>query len=181
MDRACRSSNLPKLQKFSLPIPILHYASSQCRGYTKLIQTCKYFFEKHHILVLAHLTATTMYDDLREDYRDNEWCFDGHQLLNNDIRYSLVNKKLWITNSFTLKYDNLISSLRNYIYRYDVKKLVIYNYGGYNINLLETDISMNEIKFICIKNIRSFCLLDFTTIKISLNDILVLMPNCEEL
>ena len=133
------------------------YIDKNCtpRAHFNLIQTCKCFFERHRMIVMENLIVTKLYDEEREDYRDDEWVYQEHHLVKNDVIYSLVDKKLWLTKSLRLKNGNLIPSLITSIYRYDVSELSIDNCGDYEV-LFDSDISMDDIRFICTKNIKSF-------------------------
>uniref|UniRef100_A0AC35GW88 DUF38 domain-containing protein n=1 Tax=Panagrolaimus sp. PS1159 TaxID=55785 RepID=A0AC35GW88_9BILA len=107
-------------QNWSLPNPIIYYIAknpSTSKVYQKLIQSCKYFFEKNPILVLEDL----IYFDTK-----NQWStFHGTKLI--DIKNT---SKFWITEFISTNFsdnENIISSIIPKIYKCDAKILCLEN------------------------------------------------------
>uniref|UniRef100_A0AC34FY98 DUF38 domain-containing protein n=1 Tax=Panagrolaimus sp. ES5 TaxID=591445 RepID=A0AC34FY98_9BILA len=105
-------------QAFSLPDSIMHNMAmnpASAEVYQKLIQSCKYFFVKNSILVLR-----VMY------YKSNGWetFINGEW---KDIDLSNISSKLWITDRFTVGFNNdntIASSIIPKIYK--CKKLILW-------------------------------------------------------
>uniref|UniRef100_A0A914PY52 Uncharacterized protein n=1 Tax=Panagrolaimus davidi TaxID=227884 RepID=A0A914PY52_9BILA len=108
-------------QNWSLPDPIIYYIAknpSTSKVYQKLIQSCKYFFEKNPILVL---------DDLIYIHEKKRWSTShGNKLI--DMKN--ISCKFWITEFISTNYccnENIISSIIPKIYKCDAKMLCLDN------------------------------------------------------
>ena len=166
-------------QAFSLPYGMMCYVQTNwsSKAYLNLIQTCKYFFDKHRIIVLENLTATSLY--FKEDYNADQWIYQVDHLMKNEKIYSLTSKKFWLTKSFALNFDNLLFPLMKYIYRFEVTELIFSNID--HDGKLYDNLSNEDLEFLCGKNIKSLYISEFESTKITLNEILAKNPTCEEM
>uniref|UniRef100_A0AC34FF93 Uncharacterized protein n=1 Tax=Panagrolaimus sp. ES5 TaxID=591445 RepID=A0AC34FF93_9BILA len=109
-------------QHFSLPISIIYYMAtnpSTPKVYQKLIQSCKYFFEKNPILVAANMYGKTKLclneacdgdsedDNDDEEYAKSDCC--------TDIDLNKLLSKIWLTSKLELTREN-ISTFTSLIY-----------------------------------------------------------------
>uniref|UniRef100_A0A914YEP9 DUF38 domain-containing protein n=1 Tax=Panagrolaimus superbus TaxID=310955 RepID=A0A914YEP9_9BILA len=113
-------------QDFSLPASIIYYMTknpSTSKLYSKMIQSCKYFFEKNSILVVYRMhNGTHICSNSDEECQEN----DEKCCINLDL--SKIKSKIWLTNELHILSDssNLLSLLRSKIYRSDITFLTIY-------------------------------------------------------
>uniref|UniRef100_A0AC34FGM9 Uncharacterized protein n=1 Tax=Panagrolaimus sp. ES5 TaxID=591445 RepID=A0AC34FGM9_9BILA len=120
-------------QHFSLPYSIMYYMAknpSSAEAYNKLIQCCKYFFEKNPILVAADLFCeTTLCSNPQCDGDNEERCCAN-------IDLNKLSSKIWLTNNLSLAEDNIsifASLIVPKLYRWkSVKFFLIQNGLMYN-------------------------------------------------
>uniref|UniRef100_A0AC34FN86 Uncharacterized protein n=1 Tax=Panagrolaimus sp. ES5 TaxID=591445 RepID=A0AC34FN86_9BILA len=100
-------------QWFALPESIMYYmAKNPCTSevYLKLIQSCKFFFEKMPLLVAADLHGKTKLCPY-----DEEECGENDQGCCVEIDMDKLSNKIWITNMLYLENEN-ISTFTSLIY-----------------------------------------------------------------
>uniref|UniRef100_A0AC34F9X8 Uncharacterized protein n=1 Tax=Panagrolaimus sp. ES5 TaxID=591445 RepID=A0AC34F9X8_9BILA len=160
-------------QNFSFPSSIIYYISknpSSSKCYSKLIQSCKYFFEKNPILVAEDLYCQTK-------ICSNKDCDGGGEKCCIEIDINKIKSKIWLTSGLILNcshVSNYASSLCSKLYRCEMVRL----------DLCKQHITYDEFKKLaaCVRTIN---LIDT---KITYNDgstvmletILGLIPNVEE-
>uniref|UniRef100_A0AC34GVM4 Uncharacterized protein n=1 Tax=Panagrolaimus sp. ES5 TaxID=591445 RepID=A0AC34GVM4_9BILA len=158
-------------QNFSLPESIMFYMArnpSTAEVYNKLIQTCKYFFEKHPILVVADIYGNTKICP-NEDCLGNEECCVK-------IDLNKFSSKFWFTNMIFPHDSNTSSILCSKIYRCENSTLKLFDqnlmYNNFkllassakNVELVDVKITnadgsmvMLETIFETVQNVEKFC------------------------
>uniref|UniRef100_A0AC34F9W4 DUF38 domain-containing protein n=1 Tax=Panagrolaimus sp. ES5 TaxID=591445 RepID=A0AC34F9W4_9BILA len=116
-------------QSFSLPESVMYYMAmnpSTPEVYNKLIQCCKYFFEKNPILVAARMRDdTTICSDkyCSKFFRDD----DKKCCVNLDI--TKTSSKLWLTHELHLHGNDdastFIPLLTHKLFRYEIQNLTV--------------------------------------------------------
>ena len=111
---------IPQFQKFDLPHLIMYYISKNWTAevYQKMIQTCKYFFAVHRIIVLEGLDHMESKKSIMRKKK---------QLQIENCVIDLTSTKLWITGELFIAYDcKHLSFLVPFIYRWDIYDLYMF-------------------------------------------------------
>uniref|UniRef100_A0A914Z0B7 Uncharacterized protein n=1 Tax=Panagrolaimus superbus TaxID=310955 RepID=A0A914Z0B7_9BILA len=123
-------------QHFALPESIMYYIAknpSTPEVYKKLIQSCKYFFEKLPLFVAANLNGNNRL--CSNEYCDGEYdetcCFY--------IDFNKLSSKIWITNEIRL-YSDDISTFSSLIFP------KLFRWNIIELNVINTDIMFNDFR-----------------------------------
>uniref|UniRef100_A0AC34FBI5 DUF38 domain-containing protein n=1 Tax=Panagrolaimus sp. ES5 TaxID=591445 RepID=A0AC34FBI5_9BILA len=112
-------------QYFSLPYSIMYYMAmnpSTPEVYNKLIQTCKYFFERNPILVVSRRDERNICAEIECDrFRGKSCCIE--------YEINKIKSKFWLTRELRAEFDSNINfnSLLSKIFRCEIDKLEIWH------------------------------------------------------
>uniref|UniRef100_A0AC34FYV7 Uncharacterized protein n=1 Tax=Panagrolaimus sp. ES5 TaxID=591445 RepID=A0AC34FYV7_9BILA len=120
------------MQNFPFPNTLIYYISmnpSSPKAYNKMIQSCKYFFEKNPILVISRITEKRTCP--------NERCSITRD---NTFNINKTTSKFWLTEKLLLveASPEFITSLCPKLYRCNIKKILIH----------KTTINFDDFKFL---------------------------------
>uniref|UniRef100_A0AC34GPK3 DUF38 domain-containing protein n=1 Tax=Panagrolaimus sp. ES5 TaxID=591445 RepID=A0AC34GPK3_9BILA len=162
-------------QNFSLPYSIMYYMArnpSTPEVYQKLIQSCKYFFEKNPILVAADMHGKTKL--CPNDYKI---CSENDQKCCINIDMKEFSSKIWITNMLSLENKNIstfTSLIYPKLYRWNIIDLTFYN----------EDIHLNDfekfVPFLTDINLHNVRITKDDKIIVMLDKIIEMVPNLKK-
>uniref|UniRef100_A0AC35GQQ5 Uncharacterized protein n=1 Tax=Panagrolaimus sp. PS1159 TaxID=55785 RepID=A0AC35GQQ5_9BILA len=120
-------------QNFLLPLPIIYYIAnnpSSTKGYQKLVQTCKFFFEKNPIIIVANLDTcgnSTKYHISQNENQRIE-CFINNNFeccIKIDLKTLLT--KIWITQGLHIHrhIQNCVERIVQKNFRFEIFDLAI--------------------------------------------------------
>ena len=136
----------PRLQNFSLPSTIIYYITktpTRPRGYMKLIQTCKYFTSKQHIVPIGcvRLEEVIHYIEIRRTMegfgvnQENYGFFRSEGLFEKSVSPRLylpspvplksIQYKIWLCGDLVVNSHHVIRSLLPKIFRCECRRLVL--------------------------------------------------------
>uniref|UniRef100_A0A914Q7T0 Uncharacterized protein n=1 Tax=Panagrolaimus davidi TaxID=227884 RepID=A0A914Q7T0_9BILA len=119
-------------QKWSLPNSMILYIAknpSSSKVYQKLVQTCKFFFEKNPILIMANFDALENGTKCHITHNELRDCIDNNYECCINIDLNKLSTKIWITRDILIHthIQNGIATILQKNFRFEILCLCVYD------------------------------------------------------